>query len=55
MEEEKATVEQVAQSARREFLKKAGTVAATAPAAALLLSASAVPNKAIAAYDDGND
>ena len=37
---------EIAQEERRKFLKKAGAVAATAPAAALLLSANAKPAQA---------
>ena len=37
--------------ARREFLKKVAMTAATAPAVAMLLSASAKPAKAQALYD----
>ena len=34
---------EITQEERRKFLKKAGTIAATAPASALLLSANAKP------------
>jgi hypothetical protein len=41
---------------RRKFLKKAGTIAATAPAAALLLSASSKPAMAgLPLYGEPND
>jgi hypothetical protein len=35
---------------RRDFLARSGKVAGAAPAVALLLSTTAIPNKAIAAY-----
>ncbi len=38
---------------RREFLKKAGKVAATVPAVALLLSANATPAQAFGRYGKG--
>jgi len=38
---------------RREFLKKAGKVAATVPAVALLLSANATPAEAFGRYGKG--
>ena len=40
--------------ARRNFLATAGKTAAVAPAAALLLAASSVPNKANAQVSSGN-
>ena len=40
---------------RREFLKKAGKVAATVPAVALLLSANATPAQAFGRYGRGCD
>ena len=49
MVEKNSTDQDIVHNARRAFLKKAGTAAVAAPAAALLLSASAVPNQAIAA------